>query len=935
MKFDEALELLGVQRGTTVAAIEQRYDRLVAALSDEIDQAQEPSQEMKLQARLMEVVSAMEIVRLTVADDPDALTAPPTTEGMQTSDPATTTDARDDEQDETTEASSDDDDGDSLDTLLRKQIEAREDRSGTRFLTDLPLEQLRRELDKSNSKPEETPATDSRSDESPPKAQRAAHVEVADAGEDESVKENPVPPSAAGTADSDAHVGDVGKKNQTNSTRESHRAGRPTWALPTAIGVGVLLALVAGWLLVGDEQTPAASSGQASSGTEENDAINAFLEAQARLTGQVTALREARDRAANERLLLEQQLMTLEENTTALPEAQQQLFAEEITSVRSALERNNQRIELLEKFVTGGALKSASEMIGKPPSQIDASLSAALDKLNAQVRLSADRARLARELDQALAARTVLDDHLERLADYGIQWPPRDEWTERLDGSSKDPETTLVEANLALAQGRFVDAASRFADAAAQATSVLAMAEKEESLTSDRILALEALAETALEEKRLTSPASDNALLYYQQILAMDPENTFADQGLERIQEAYLGLINRSLADNDIDGALSFANKARQVKRGSDAMHRIDERIETYYNQLDSRLAETINEARRMLDEGRLREFAAQVALLRDEFGNSDEADRLEAQRAELLGEPGYRFEEHPGLWMVVVPSGSFEMGYSGRRFLGMGGARNELPRHPVVFERPVAIAEKEVTVALFRAFAESNPMATLTASQENRMQGPQGEQAAGADWTRDFTATASNQDDAPVLFVSHATARAFARWLANQTAAPYRLVTESEFEYVLRAGSMSRYPWGDDLPDPSVGNLLGMQDTIPQGWSGMSSQRNEIGIEEYEDGHFGPAPIASFPANAYGLYDMVGNVAEWTADCYIETFDNKGSDGHAVQRNDCNAFSVRGSSWRTPADNLRSSFRQGVAENVGTNWIGFRVARDLDARRQ
>ena len=921
MKFDKALEKLGVQRGTTAAAIEQRYDRLVAALSEKIDETDAPDQQMKLQAQLMDVVSAMEIVRLTIADDPTALDAPPATEIVEPSPPSDV--AEDPEDDGIASASSethDEPEEDELDILLKKQIQARKDQRGTQFLTELPLKELRQELKKATEEQEEEIAGDTedadRSDADRPKREvkaKSSPPEVAH----ESKSETPAKPQRPA-------------ENSSGESENTGTAGARPWLIPGLVAGLVAAAATGWWILVGDD-SPSPSQASGTSATTETDAISAFLEAQAMLTGQVTTLREARDRAANERLLLEQQLTTLEEGTAALPEAQQQLFADEIASVRSALEQNTQRMSLLEKFVTGGALERASELVGKPPSQIDASMDAALNKLVAQVELTSERVQRARELDQALAARTVFEDHRTHLADYGIEWPPQTQWSDRLDEGSGNPESTLVQANLALAQGRFVDAAGRFGEAADQATSVLAMAETEESLTSDRILALEALAETALEEKRLTSPANDNALLYYQQILAMDPENAFADRGLERIQAAYLQLINASLADNDVDGALSFANKARQVKRGSATMQQIDERIETYYNQLDSRLAEIINEARRLLDEGRLKEFATQVRTLREDYGNTEEADRLEAQRDEVLREPGYRFEEYDGLWMVVVPMGSFEMGYSGRRFLGIGGARNELPRHPVVFEKPVAVAEREITVELFRKFAQANSMETLTASQTNRLFGPQGEmEAPGADWTRDYTGTSTASDDSPVLYVNHSTAQAFARWLTDQTQGAYRLLTESEFEYVLRAGSMTRYPWGDDLPESSVGNLFGANDALPQGWSAITSARQEIGLGGYQDDYFGPAPVASFSPNTLGVHDMVGNVSEWTADCYVNSYEDKGTDGKPVETSNCSQFVVRGSSWRTPAENLRSSFREGFKGESGSNWIGFRVAREL-----
>jgi len=164
---------------------------------------------------------------------------------------------------------------------------------------------------------------------------------------------------------------------------------------------------------------------------------------------------------------------------------------------------------------------------------------------------------------------------------------------------------------------------------------------------------------------------------------------------------------------------------------------------------------------------------------------------------------------------------------------------------------------------------------------------------------------------------------KAYVAWMAEKTGAPYRLPSEAEWEYAARAGTTSDYTWGDD-PDAGceVANYL--------------DQAADQGLFRFDrvacnDGHPLVAPVGSLKPNAFGLYDMSGNVWEWVEDCYIVPYGPQATDGTAYQVDGkCDRRSVRGGSWHAPPTWQRPSFRGRDAEDLVSIAFGFRIARDL-----
>ncbi|HRZ07770.1 MAG TPA: formylglycine-generating enzyme family protein, partial [Candidatus Competibacteraceae bacterium] len=176
-------------------------------------------------------------------------------------------------------------------------------------------------------------------------------------------------------------------------------------------------------------------------------------------------------------------------------------------------------------------------------------------------------------------------------------------------------------------------------------------------------------------------------------------------------------------------------------------------------------------------------------------------------------------------------------------------------------------------------------------------------------------------KDNYPVVCVSWNDALAYVKWLSDQTGQSYRLPTEAEWEYAARAGTTTARYWGED-PDQAcryanVGDQAAKK-TFPN-WV----------IHECTDGVVYTAPVGSFQANAWGLKDMLGNVWEWTCSEWDEKY------GGAESRCSTNSgttgpLAVRGGSWRTPPDWVRSADRGWLTPTDRHSFVGFRLARSL-----
>lgn len=233
---------------------------------------------------------------------------------------------------------------------------------------------------------------------------------------------------------------------------------------------------------------------------------------------------------------------------------------------------------------------------------------------------------------------------------------------------------------------------------------------------------------------------------------------------------------------------------------------------------------------------------------------------------------------------MVRILPGKFLMGSSAT---DADGFDDERPQHEVMINYTFEISKYEVTFDEYDAFVKDNP---------------ERESPSDNGWGR---------GKQPVINVSFDNVQAYVQWLSKKTDKKYRLPTEAEWEYAARAGQQTRYWWGDAIGS----NNANCRDCGSQ-WDNKQT-----------------APVGSFKANAFGLYDTAGNVWEWTQDCWHVNYTNAPTDGSAwLDKNggDCSRRVVRGGSWYNGPQGLRSAFR-GRNISVGANDdVGFRVARVL-----
>jgi formylglycine-generating enzyme required for sulfatase activity len=278
---------------------------------------------------------------------------------------------------------------------------------------------------------------------------------------------------------------------------------------------------------------------------------------------------------------------------------------------------------------------------------------------------------------------------------------------------------------------------------------------------------------------------------------------------------------------------------------------------------------------------------------------------------------------------MVPIKPGRFMMGTSSaeedRQGLNPSGKGRSLPVHEVTFARGFAIGQYPITRGQFRTFVQETgydvgDSCTVQHRQDGHMVY---ESARGYSW-RDpgFPQT----DDHPVVCVNYDDALAYAAWLSKKTGHRYSLPNEAQYEYAARAGTTTSYFWGDDRdaraclyanePDLDQGRAMG---DVPMG----PKYRFQC-----SDGYAYTSPVGHYRPNAFGLYDMQGNIWEWTADCLNATYQGAPADGSTWTTGDCDAHPSRGGSYGNAAFSSFIGIRAPRdADYRGHSW-GFRVVR-------
>lgn len=307
----------------------------------------------------------------------------------------------------------------------------------------------------------------------------------------------------------------------------------------------------------------------------------------------------------------------------------------------------------------------------------------------------------------------------------------------------------------------------------------------------------------------------------------------------------------------------------------------------------------------------RVRRWLFLLCLAALSYAESADARRVDSGRV-----PGTMFRDCPECpEMVVIPAGNFTMGspeshqaWAVTRGATPGSVSDESPQHHVTL-RSFALGKHDVTRGDYAAFVRETGHLAPAGCYDNG--NPNSKNRVGASWQNPgFTQT----DRDPVVCVSWADARAYVFWLngkvrplvSTEGVGPYLLPSEAEWEYAARAGTTTLFWWGDDDGDaPS------------RAWYNTNSRGQTH-------------PVGSKPANAFGLYDIVGDVWQWTEDCYADNYANAPTDGSAAESGSTCLRVDRGGSWFYPAWLLRSATRERNPADYRDAVMGFRVARRL-----
>lgn len=483
----------------------------------------------------------------------------------------------------------------------------------------------------------------------------------------------------------------------------------------------------------------------------------------------------------------------------------------------------------------------------------------------------------------------------------------------------------------ALAEARFVDA-ERYERvcARAQPQHPGLAAYREAIAAARRAQESVRLAEARAAANRIFKPEGGGAVVAYREALAAFPDFAPARDGLARLQAAHLNRALQAAQEGDYAGSERLQAEAGRIVPDSTALQDMAARI------VELRQART----EQLLAQGHAAVDALDLELAARRLAEAEQVS-LQAQGLDALGErivmarhygrfrPGQVFREPLAIGgeapeMVVLAHGRFEMGSPEEE---SGRLDNEGPRHEVDFARGFAIARNETTVAEFRAFVEATGHRSV-ATRRGRSTvydekgGVMGEHGR-VDWRRDYAGSPA-QPELPVVHVAFEDAEAYAAWLSAQTGQRYRLPSEAEFEYALRAGRAEAFPWGEGVPPRVVGNLTGDGDEsrLKRKWANA--------IPDYADGHWGPAPVRSYPAEAFGTFDLVGNVSEWVLDCWHDGYRRAPRDGSAWVNPGCEERVLRGASWASSLERARSAYRQSAPAQTTNARVGFRVVREL-----
>jgi len=376
-------------------------------------------------------------------------------------------------------------------------------------------------------------------------------------------------------------------------------------------------------------------------------------------------------------------------------------------------------------------------------------------------------------------------------------------------------------------------------------------------------------------------------------VLKRDPNNAVALKGLEQIEAKYVDFIEYALSRGREEKAQEYMVGLRKVNPKSP-------KLIVFKKQMQAAKKPPAVTPPSRVSKPQTVTPPLTVATVEEPVSTVEEPTTPEADETESPICPSvvtdnvfrdcFLEDNRLGPQMVWIPGGSFKMGD-----LKGNGQSDEKPVHSVTIKR-FAMGRYEVT------FAEYDKFVTATGRVKPSDYG----------WGR---------SKRPVISVSWEDAIAYAEWLSEQTGQKYRLPTEAEWEYAARAGTERVRYWGNDSDVAcSYANVYD-----------KSQKGNDFAWTPHNctDGYAKTAPVGHFEANAFGLFDMLGNVWEWTCSQYERKYSGKEKKCIRQMDDDINHVVLRGGGWDSEAARVRSAFREMGSPSYSYEYVGFRLVRE------
>ena len=431
-----------------------------------------------------------------------------------------------------------------------------------------------------------------------------------------------------------------------------------------------------------------------------------------------------------------------------------------------------------------------------------------------------------------------------------------------------------------------------------------------------------------INENHIVSDDSNDAWHTAKQMTEVDSNNSKTVELINQVNHILLNNALRAAEEIDFQMANIQISQAQLLSPDSQAVQFAIETINQLKLQRYQWLEQQISQAIAHINVPRANRMLAQLIELGIEESQLQELNK-EIERITILGKykPLETFSDasknnNPLPKMVVMPIGSFIMGSN-------TDSKNQRPVHKVTINYGFAVSQNEISVGDFGLFIQDSDYKT-DAEKKNLsriydMRTGRLKNKYRINWQKNYMGKKAKKKD-PVIHVSWNDAIAYTQWLSEQTGKTYRLLSESEFEYVLRAGSSSYYPWGDGTPAQVIENLTGKLDKSRD----SSRAKWKKGFEKYNDKYWGPAPVGSFIPNSFLLNDTAGNVMEWVTDCWHDSYARAPVDGSAWVNPGCKSHVIRGGSWSSAKNEFASAHRFIAKANFADARLGFRIAVNL-----